>query len=125
MQDSTLAPTHNGLSTEPPQTVPATIRRISLDHTSCHIDHRYSFGLTFLFGFGNVLDLALHLGVPVWVAPLVAPAVDLSVIGLLLAIRHLSLAGATSGQLRPGRRLLVFAGVVTLALKRGRSDHRR
>lgn len=30
-------------------------------------------GLTFLFGFGNVLDLALRLSVPVWVAPLVAP----------------------------------------------------
>jgi hypothetical protein len=29
-------------------------------------------GLTFLFGFGNVLSLALRLGVPVWVAPLVA-----------------------------------------------------
>jgi hypothetical protein len=34
-------------------------------------------GLTFLFGFGNVLNLALRLGVPPWVAPLVAPAVDL------------------------------------------------
>ncbi len=30
-------------------------------------------GLTFLFGFGDVLNLALRLGVPVWVAPLVAP----------------------------------------------------
>lgn len=43
-------------------------------------------GLTVLFGFGNVLNLALRLGVPSWVAPLVAPAVDLSVIGLLLLI---------------------------------------
>ena len=25
--------------------------------------------LTFLFGFGNVLSLALRLGVPAWVAP--------------------------------------------------------
>ncbi len=33
-------------------------------------------GLTFLFGFGNVLSLALRLDVPGWVAPLVAPAVD-------------------------------------------------
>ena len=40
-------------------------------------------GLTFLFGFGNVLNLALRLGVPTWVAPLVAPAVDLSILGLL------------------------------------------
>jgi hypothetical protein len=37
--------------------------------------------LTFTFGFGNVLTLALRLGVPVWVAPLVAPAVDLSILG--------------------------------------------
>jgi hypothetical protein len=26
-------------------------------------------GLTFMFGFGNVLNLALRLGVPIWVAP--------------------------------------------------------
>lgn len=73
-------------------------------------------GLTFLFGFGNVLSLALRLGVPAWVAPLVAPAVDLSVIGLLLGTRHLALAGASSAVLRPARRLLIFASVVTLAL---------
>ncbi|GGM81820.1 hypothetical protein GCM10011609_17310 [Lentzea pudingi] len=52
-------------------------------------------GLTFLFGFGNVLSLGLRLGVPVWVAPLVAPAVDLSILGLLLSIRHLALSGAS------------------------------
>jgi hypothetical protein len=63
-------------------------------------------GLTFLFGFANVLNLALRLGVPVWVAPLVAPAVDLSILGLLLGSRHLALAGATADQLRPARRLL-------------------
>ncbi|MDQ3790319.1 MAG: hypothetical protein M3422_24145 [Actinomycetota bacterium] len=73
-------------------------------------------GLTFMFGFGNVLNLALRLGVPVWVAPLVAPAVDLSVIGLLLGTRHLALAGAPVAQMRPARRLLIFASVVTLAL---------
>lgn len=73
-------------------------------------------GLTFLFGFGNVLNLALRLGVPGWVAPLVAPAVDLSVIGLLLGTRHLALAGALAAVLRPARRLLIFASVVTPAL---------
>jgi hypothetical protein len=51
-------------------------------------------GLTFLFGFGNVLSLALRLGVPAWVAPLVAPALDLSILGLLLGSRYLAL---TSG----------------------------
>ncbi|WP_197288648.1 hypothetical protein [Nocardia sp. NRRL S-836] len=49
-------------------------------------------GLAFLFGFGNVLNLALRLAVPVWMAPLIAPAVDLSVLGLLLATRHLPCA---------------------------------
>jgi hypothetical protein len=73
-------------------------------------------GLTFLFGFGNVLNLALRLGVTPWVAPLVAPAVDLSVLGLLLATRHLALTGAPADMLRPVRRLLIFASVVTLAL---------
>ncbi|MGH3948755.1 MAG: hypothetical protein ACRDSE_06505 [Pseudonocardiaceae bacterium] len=73
-------------------------------------------GLTFLFGFGNVLNLALRLGVPIWVAPLVAPAVDLSILGLLLGSRHLALVGATRAQLRPARRLLIFASVVTLGL---------
>lgn len=73
-------------------------------------------GLTFLFGFGNVLILALRLGVPSWVAPLVAPAVDLSVLGLLLGTRYLALHGASREQLRPARRLLVFSSVMTLAL---------
>jgi hypothetical protein len=73
-------------------------------------------GLTFLFGFGNVLNLALRLGVSAWIAPLVAPAVDLSVIGLLLGTRHLALSGASQDVLRPARRLLTFASMVTLAL---------
>ncbi|WP_434449259.1 hypothetical protein [Lentzea sp. E54] len=51
-------------------------------------------GLTFLFGFGNVLSLALRLGVPVWVAPLTAPAADLSILGSLLATRYPALHGA-------------------------------
>jgi hypothetical protein len=73
-------------------------------------------GLTFLFGFGNVLSLGLRLGVPGWVAPLVAPAVDLSVMGLLLGFRQLAAAGASNAQLEPVRRLLMFCSVVTLAL---------
>lgn len=73
-------------------------------------------GLTFLFGFGNVLSLAIRLRVPGWVAPLVAPAVDLSVVGLLVAIRHLATRGAEPAVLRPARRLLLGSSVVTLAL---------
>ncbi|MBL7487610.1 hypothetical protein I6A60_13690 [Frankia sp. AgB1.9] len=73
-------------------------------------------GLTFLFGFGNSFDLGLRLGVPVFIAPLVAPAVDLSVVGLLLGLRQLAVHGDPAGVGRSARRLLVFASVVTLAL---------
>ncbi|WP_220131296.1 hypothetical protein [Streptomyces sp. PT12] len=73
-------------------------------------------GLTFLFGFGNVLALGLRLGVPAYVAPLVAPAVDLSVLGLLLGVRYLALNGASREEIRPARRLLILASVMTLAL---------
>lgn len=73
-------------------------------------------GLTFMFGFGNVLNLALKLQVPVFVAPLVAPAVDLTVLGLLVGTRHLALSGASEEVLRPARRLLLAVSVVTLLL---------
>jgi hypothetical protein len=72
--------------------------------------------LTFCFGFGNVLALGLRLGVPIWVAPLVAPAVDLSVVGLLLGSRRLAVNGGPVEVLRSTRRLLIFASIVTLAL---------
>src|SRR3954471_16476494 len=93
-----------------PSTEPAVIVRAVTVITGTVV------GLTFLFGFGNVLNLALRLSVPAWVAPLVAPAVDLSILGLLLGIRQLALAGSTPVQLRPAHRLLIFASVVTLAL---------
>ncbi|WP_307873670.1 MULTISPECIES: hypothetical protein [unclassified Frankia] len=73
-------------------------------------------GLTFLFGFGNSFALGLRLGVPVFIAPLVAPAVDLSVVGLLLGLRQLAVHGDPAGVERSARRLLVFASLVTLAL---------
>ncbi|MDS0133211.1 MULTISPECIES: hypothetical protein [unclassified Amycolatopsis] len=73
-------------------------------------------GLTFMFGFGNVLNLALKLQVPVFVAPLVAPAVDLTVLGLLVGTRHLALSGASDAVLRPARHLLLAASAVTLLL---------
>jgi hypothetical protein len=72
--------------------------------------------LTFAFGFGNVWALGHSLGVPPFVAPLVGPAVDLSVAGLLIGIRHLSMAGVPRDQLRPARILLGACGAATLAL---------
>ncbi|WP_238435573.1 MULTISPECIES: hypothetical protein [unclassified Frankia] len=40
--------------------------------------------LSFLFGLGNVWALGIRLGVPAYIAPLVAPVVDLSVVILAL-----------------------------------------
>ncbi|WP_347177120.1 hypothetical protein [Parafrankia sp. EAN1pec] len=72
--------------------------------------------LSFLFGLGNVWALGIRLGVPTYIAPLVAPAVDLSVVALLVATRQLALAGTSREQIRPAQRLLVFCSLVTLAL---------
>jgi hypothetical protein len=57
-----------------------------------------------------------RLGVPAWVAPLVARAVDLSIVALLLSIRYLSMRGAGLDAVRPARRLLLASSVVALAL---------
>ncbi|WP_322755351.1 hypothetical protein [Frankia sp. Cas3] len=73
-------------------------------------------GLTFLFGFGNVATLGVRLGVPTYVAFLVAPAVDFSVVALLLGMRHLALHDGPVEVLRSARRLLIFSSTVTLAL---------
>ncbi|WP_051745466.1 hypothetical protein [Streptomyces yerevanensis] len=60
--------------------------------------------------------MALRLGVSGWVVPLVAPAVDLSVLALFLAIRYLALCGTPAVVLRPARRLLLLTSFLTLAL---------
>ena len=70
----------------------------------------------FGFSFGNVLALGQHLGVPPYVAWLIAPAVDLTVVGLIVGVRHLSLRGVEGRRLGPARLLLVAAGLATWAL---------
>ena len=70
----------------------------------------------FGFSFGNVLALGRYLAVPEWVAWLVAPAVDLTVVGLIVGVRHLSLRGVEGRRLRPARLLLVAAGLASWAL---------
>ncbi|MFJ4528120.1 DUF2637 domain-containing protein [Streptomyces nigrescens] len=72
--------------------------------------------LAFVFSFGNVWSLALRLGVPRPVAPLIAPMVDLSVVGLLVALRYLSLRGIPAVQMRSASRLMHLSGLLTLAL---------
>ncbi|MFJ2816849.1 SpdA protein [Streptomyces sp. NPDC087294] len=72
--------------------------------------------LAFVFSFGNVWALALRLGVPHPVAPLTAPMVDLSVIGLLVGLRLLSLSGVPQQELTAATRLMHLCGLLTLAL---------
>ncbi|WPO75380.1 DUF2637 domain-containing protein [Streptomyces sp. KN37] len=72
--------------------------------------------LAFVFSFGNVWALALRLGVPRPIAPLIAPMVDLSVVGLLVALRFLALRGVPKAELKAGTRLLHVCGLLTLAL---------
>jgi hypothetical protein len=72
--------------------------------------------LAFVFSFGNVWNLALRLGVPNPIAPLIAPMVDLSVLGLLVALRYLSLRGVPADDLKAATRLMHTSGFFTLAL---------
>jgi hypothetical protein len=72
--------------------------------------------MTFAFSLGNVTRLCLNLGITAWIAWLVGPAVDLSVVGLLTGMRYLSLHGYAPAQLAALRRMLRFCGLLTLAL---------
>jgi len=72
--------------------------------------------MTFAFSLGNVTQLCLALGITPWIAWLVGPAVDLSVVGLLAGMRFLSLHGYGDAQLAGLRRMLRFCGLLTLAL---------
>jgi hypothetical protein len=72
--------------------------------------------LAFVFSFGNVWALALRLGVPRPIAPLIAPMVDLSVVGLLVALHHLAAHGTDPAHLRSATRLMHLCGLLTLAL---------
>ena len=82
--------------------------------------------MTFAFSLGNVTQLCLDLGITAWIAWLVGPAVDLSVVGLLTGMRFLSLHGYTDAQLARLQRMLRFCGLLTLALNTaGALGHRQ
>jgi Protein of unknown function (DUF2637) len=68
------------------------------------------------FSVVNVARLCLDLGVTAWIAWLIGPSVDLSIIGLLTGIRFLSLHEYTEPQLAKLNGFLRFCGVLTLAL---------
>ncbi|MFF4817293.1 DUF2637 domain-containing protein [Kitasatospora sp. NPDC001309] len=101
-----------------PTTQPATHPTGSgtLARTTITLVMTITAGLAFAFSFGNVWALALRLGVPDPVAPLIAPMVDLSVLGLLVALHHLSATGTDTAQLRSATSLMHFCGLLTLAL---------
>jgi hypothetical protein len=82
--------------------------------------------MTFAFSLGNVTHLCLDLGITAWIAWLVGPAVDLSVVGLLTGMRFLSLHGVADAQLAKLQRMLRFCGLLTLALNTaGALGHRQ
>lgn len=77
-------------------------------------------GLAFAFGFGNAWTLGLQLGVPGWIAPLTGPAVDLSVIALIVSLQYIRTQGFTH-RLIGARLLLGFSGLVTLVINTARA----
>jgi len=76
-------------------------------------------GLSFAFGFGNGYLLGLQLGVSGFIAPLIAPSVDLSVVTLLATI-HFLRAHGVGGRLTSARVLLIGCGLITFALNTAR-----
>ena len=72
--------------------------------------------LSFAFSLGTVTALALYLGIPDYIAWLIGPSVDLSVLGLLIGLRYLALRGCSDKELRKPRCLMLFSGLLTLAL---------
>jgi hypothetical protein len=85
-------------------------------HTTITVVMAVIAALAFVFSFGNVWALALRLGVPRPIAPLIAPMVDLSVVGLLVALHHLAAHGTDPTHLRSATRLMHLCGLLTLAL---------
>jgi hypothetical protein len=71
---------------------------------------------TFAFGFSNVWALGVRLGAARWAAPLVGPAVDWSVVALLVALHHLTVRRVAPRRFRSARVVPAFSGVATLTL---------
>jgi hypothetical protein len=73
-------------------------------------------GLCFLFSAGNVYQLATDLELWVWIRPLVAPAVDLSIVALVVGIRFLARRGVSGRELRRPRLFMLAVGLAAWAL---------
>jgi hypothetical protein len=73
-------------------------------------------GLCFLFSLGNVYQLAVDLRLWGWIRPLVAPAVDLSLVALVVGIRFLARRGLSGAELRRPRLFMLAVGLAAWAL---------
>jgi hypothetical protein len=73
-------------------------------------------GLCFLFSLGNVYQLAVDLRLWAWIRPLVAPAVDLSLVALVVGIRFLARRGLSGAELRRPRLFMLAVGLAAWAL---------
>lgn len=77
--------------------------------------------LTFLFSFGNVGNLGVSLNVDKHIAYLTGPAIDLSVVGLIVAGSYLSHRGWSEKQLWPIHLMSVVCGLTMIALNCGQA----
>jgi hypothetical protein len=76
-------------------------------------------GLSFAFSFGTGWQLGIQLGEPRWISPLISPAVDLSVLCLIISIQYVRAQGITS-RLIGARCLLAACGLITFVLNTAR-----
>ena len=80
--------------------------------------------LTFAFSFGNVGDLGVSLHVDRRIAYLTGPAIDLSVVGLIVAGSYLSHRGWSEKQLWPVHLMSVICGLTMIALNCGQAVYK-
>jgi hypothetical protein len=73
-------------------------------------------GLCFAFSAGNVYQLAVDLQLWAWIRPLVAPAVDLTLVAVLVGVRFLAVRGVGDRELRRPRLFLLAVGLAAWAL---------
>jgi hypothetical protein len=72
--------------------------------------------IAFAFSFGNVWDLAKSVGIESWISPLIQPVVDLSVLGLVVLVQWLALAGVAGKVMRDAKITLWLSGVAMVVL---------
>ena len=99
-----------------PQAAPADPRMARTIITVVSVTGSIIAACAFAFSFGNVWHLALLWGLPAPIAPLVGPMLDISVVGLLIAVRHLTLHGIPGRRLISARVLMLACAVTTWAL---------